>query len=49
MPKRLIHKLEQLPWMTQAELDLIVRNSNENALASKSGRSHAEESALEPA
>ncbi len=28
MPKRLIAKLEQLPWMTQGELDLIISNSN---------------------
>jgi KDO2-lipid IV(A) lauroyltransferase len=28
MPARLIRKLEQLPWMTQEELDVIVRNAN---------------------
>jgi KDO2-lipid IV(A) lauroyltransferase len=33
MPARLIHKLEQLPWMTQAELDTIVRTSNAQAQA----------------
>lgn len=28
IPPRLIRKLEQLPWMTQTELDWIVRNAN---------------------
>jgi hypothetical protein len=48
MPRRLIQKLEQLPWMTQAELDAIVRNSNADALASKLGDSSAKETVLEP-
>ncbi len=38
MPKRLIAKLEQLPWMTQAELDRIIANSNEDARLMREGR-----------
>lgn len=36
MPNRLIAKLEQLPWMTQTELDAIIRRAN--AAAESAGR-----------
>jgi Kdo2-lipid IVA lauroyltransferase/acyltransferase len=36
IPARLVRKLEQLPWMTPAELDWIVRSSNDEAAAVRS-------------
>lgn len=38
MPARLIRKLEDLPWMTQEELDLIMHRSNANSEAVCNGR-----------